>query len=315
MAADLSVDGFCESAQNFAKSALQAHYTKDYQRVALDAGTALEHLAKAALYGRSPALLSELRGEGSFPHLLRLLDISKDKASQPLRTVSLRNALERVEDFITSHASRDDLKTLVDLRDGTVHAALADAVEERVVVAFLQHADALLDGLGRDRAGFWGEQVAVVDALVSDVTDKVAHDVAVKIAQAEAFYMRWISNVPEEVVDDAIAARQAPEDPAGEEVPTKCPACGWLGSATGSREVQWFDDEADEEGAVFEPAGTVWFRPSWFGCDVCGLRLESPAEIHAAGMGWEWQREHEDPLQWEQRLAKDRFRDDYRDSY
>ena len=41
--------------------ALGAHYRGDHQRVAGDAGTALEHLTKACLASRSPALLADLK--------------------------------------------------------------------------------------------------------------------------------------------------------------------------------------------------------------------------------------------------------------
>lgn len=50
----------------FALSSLEAHHADSQLRVPLDAGTALEHLAKASLALRSPALLAELKGETSF---------------------------------------------------------------------------------------------------------------------------------------------------------------------------------------------------------------------------------------------------------
>jgi hypothetical protein len=51
------------SAAKFAQYALDAHHKGDHQRVAMDAGTSLEHLTKACLAKRSPALL----GCGAFP--------------------------------------------------------------------------------------------------------------------------------------------------------------------------------------------------------------------------------------------------------
>ena len=186
MADLISVDMFRESARAFAESALRAHHAGDSQRVALDAGMALEHLAKACLCSRSPALLVDLRGDQNFVHLLRLLQIPEGKSPRPLRTVGLRGALERVARFVTSSASNVDLGTLVDMRDGTVHAAQDNVVEERLLVAFVQYADALLADLGWDRAEFWDGQLAVVDALLADASDKVEHEVAVKVAAASA---------------------------------------------------------------------------------------------------------------------------------
>ena len=60
-----SADAFYASAQQFAVSALEAHHAGNH-RVPLDAGAALELLAKASLARRSPALLAELKGESSF---------------------------------------------------------------------------------------------------------------------------------------------------------------------------------------------------------------------------------------------------------
>ncbi len=46
--------------------------------------------------------------------------------------------------------------------------------EERILAAFALHAEALLQDLGREREDFWGSQVAVVDALLKEASDKVA---------------------------------------------------------------------------------------------------------------------------------------------
>jgi hypothetical protein len=210
--ADLSPETFCQGARDFAETALRAHHAQEWRRVALDAGTALEHLAKACLAKRSPALLSELRSVGSFPDLLRLLGIGGAAEGRPLRTVGLRAALDRIKPFVTSRAAESDLRILVDMRDGTVHAAMGDEDEERLVVAFAQHADAMLADLGYDRGAFWGGQLGVVDALLADASDKIAHDVAVKIAAARAYFERRFANLPEESVAYVIAMEEAPDD-------------------------------------------------------------------------------------------------------
>jgi hypothetical protein len=57
MADPLSAGAFLETARDFAQRALQAHYDREFHRMAVEAGTALEHLAKACLSNRSPALL------------------------------------------------------------------------------------------------------------------------------------------------------------------------------------------------------------------------------------------------------------------
>ncbi len=76
MVAPLPPDAFCESAREFAETALAAHHARKYRRVAIDAGTALEHLAKACLAKRSPGLLAEMKDEASYHSLSRLLGIT-----------------------------------------------------------------------------------------------------------------------------------------------------------------------------------------------------------------------------------------------
>jgi hypothetical protein len=269
--------------------------------VTLDAGTALEHLMKAALAERSPALLVDLRGEANFRSLLRLLDIPDGRQGGRLRTVGLRDALERVRFFVpASSASEVDLKTLIDMRDGTVHAALGDEVEERLLVAFVQFADALLADLGRDRSTFWGwEFLPVVDALLADASDKIAHGVAIKLASAHANFRRRFGHEPAGVLE---LVRQLSE-PQVEEVwqlpaerPADCPACRSVGTATGYYDVEWAPDA--EDGRAADPTGVVWFLPASFACAVCGLRLRS-AELPAAGMAARWELEGLDPAEYE----------------
>jgi hypothetical protein len=92
--------------------------------------------------------------------------------------------LVRVEKFVTSPASKNDLVALVEMRDGSIHAARNDEVEERVLIAFIQHVDAILSDLHRDRGRFWDDYAEVVDALLADATDKLVYRVSVKIAAA-----------------------------------------------------------------------------------------------------------------------------------
>ncbi len=174
------------------------------------------------------------------------------------------------------------------MRDGTVHAAQDDEVEDRLVVVFVQHADALLAGVGHDRAEFWGGWLAVVDALLADASDKVAHLVAVKLAAARANFQRQYGQVAAELVH---LVRQLAKSQAldfGQES-AACPACASPGVAGGSHDVDW-EFKRDEQG-VFQLTGrgTVWFFGDRFACSVCGLQLDSAAELSAAKMDVDWE--------------------------
>jgi uncharacterized protein (DUF952 family) len=223
---------------------------------------------------------------------------------EQVRTVSLRDALARVKTWVTSNASGDDLGTLVGMRDGTVHAARDDEVEERLMVAFVQQADALLADLDRNRGEFWGGQLDVVDALLADASDRVKHRVGVKIASAVAAFNHLYGEAPEELLQAVrkFAASQVYER---NQEPSECPVCQSTGVATGVHDV---DYEAEwEDGEVVNAYPTVLFRAEGFRCRVCGFRLDSAAEWVTTGMEKSWEVEGANPREYEPPFDQDAY--------
>lgn len=299
MVVPLTPDAFYDSAREFAETALAAHHARKYRRVAIDAGTALEHLAKACLAKRSPGLLAEMKNEDNTFHSISLLLGIADGRTSPsrLRTVGLWSALKRARTFVTSKVTEQDLRTLADMRDGTVHAAENAEVEERLVAAFVQQADEFLDDLARDRAAFWGAHAAVVDALLADASDKLAYRVGLKIAAASAnLEVRYGAERPEVLNFVAGLARPRASDLTTELA--ECPACAYTAVATGEHELRWdYEPQPGDWGPDDVPVGlpAVWFSADGLTCPVCGLRLDSLAEIEAAGMSSRWELPDEDP--------------------
>jgi hypothetical protein len=281
MADPFSADAFYASAKQFAVSALQAHHAGDHRRVSLDAGTALEHLSKASLAHRSPALLAELRGESSLGSVAALLGIAGFDPAK-VRTVGLMGALDRAGHFVRSRADMKDLRTLADLRNGIVHAAGDTEIEERILAAFLQHCDAILADLGRDRADFWDGQLPVVDVLIRDASDKVAQRVEVRLAAAEAWLEQRCATDGEALI--AAARTLSSSAPLTDEQRFRtCPVCGSAGITTGEHGVEYEPDDWDREtGQVTQVDAQVWFTARAYRCPVCRLRLDSVAEIDKA---------------------------------
>jgi hypothetical protein len=299
-------DTFYTSAREFALCALESHYAGNHRRVPLFAGTAVEHLAKACLAKRSPALLLDLRRDSSFSWLVALLRVEGAGAAAGIRTVGLSEALNRMRRFVRSAASKDDLQILTDMRNGVVHAAEDAEVEERILTAFVQQADSLLEDLGRERRDFWGGQLAVVDALLADASNKVKHRVRVRLAAAEALIDRRYEAEGEAVIAALRAlSRSAPLT--ADQRFRDCPVCGSDGMATGEHTAEVLEGDPDGE--------TGWFTAQKFRCPVCNLRLESEAEIDAAGIDSNW---HIEDAAWrdyqEQRIAQ-RLMDDPPDDY
>jgi hypothetical protein len=278
-----TVDELYDSAVGFAAGAMAAHATGARRRLAVDAVTSLEHLLKACLIFRSPVLVVNLSGEGNWS-ALRFLAGLPDPPIDSLRTVGVREALRRTNTFFTSAATTSDVNLLFDLRDGVVHAGFDQAVEERLLVAFIKQADSCLLDLGRERTAFWGNQLAVADALVVDATDKARQRVEIKLGAARARFVEKLGELSSEV--QAAVRLVSPGATDVDEMEHECPACGSVGVATGVHRV--VDDyEVGRDGVV---EGTSWavFRPESFACGVCGLRLTSSDEIELANMDTEW---------------------------
>ncbi len=160
MTSPLTPQRLYESARWFAHTGLQDHHDEKFQRAAISLGIALDHLAKACLASRSPALLAaDMKGEASFRSVVALLDLNTQnepsRQLSRLRTVSLREALNRMEVFI----DRDRLRTpyrdvIIDMRDGTIHAAQKDEAELDILAAFIHLANVLLEDLNHELSEF-----------------------------------------------------------------------------------------------------------------------------------------------------------------
>ena len=252
-----SPDVFYVSAGEFALSALEAHHAGNHRRVPLDAGTALEHLAKACLARRSPALLAELKGDSSIGSVIGLLRLEGARIPAIVRTVGLSGALARADLFVRSKAAKNDLRILVDMRNGIVHAAEDAEVEERILVAFVQQPDTLLADLGRDRKDFWRGQLPVVDALLKDASDKLTHRVEVRFAAAAAMLERRKADEGDAVLGVLRAVSESVPLTAGQRL-HRCPVCESSGIATGDHGVEWVPTGWDKEtGQVTSVDGEV----------------------------------------------------------
>jgi hypothetical protein len=240
MADPFTPDAFYASAQEFALSALETHHLSNHRRVPLFAGTAVEHLAKACLARRSPVLLVDLRNDSSFNWLAALLSVEGAGVPAGIRTVGLSEALKRMRRFVRSKASEDDLRTLIDMRNGVVHAAENTEVEERILTAFVQQADSLLEDLDRAREDFWGGQLPVVNALLADASNKLQHRVQVKLAAAEAMIERRYQTEGEAVIS-ALRAFSKSGPLTAEQVFRDCPVCSSDGIATGWHNVWGYE--------------------------------------------------------------------------
>jgi rubredoxin len=91
-----------------------------------------------------------------------------------------------------------------------------------------------------------------------------------------------------------------------------CPACGTVGIASGTHDIDW--DVDVERGDFGEPyivgaTPTVTFLPGHFECRACGLKLDGLDELRSAGIADSWEMEdiNEDRLREELRHEWEAF--------
>jgi hypothetical protein len=118
----------------------------------------------------------------------------------------------------------------------------------------------------------------------------------VKLAAAQASFKRKYGDVPAEALKLMRQLRES-QDYGRDQARVTCPVCQSPGVGTGSYDVVW---EPDWEGdRIINAAGTLWFEADSFACRVCGLRLDSAAELGAADMETRWKIEDADPRAYE----------------
>jgi hypothetical protein len=270
--------------------ALDAHSKERHHLVALYAGTALEHLAKACLASHSPVLLAEFRNESSsYKSVLYLLDVDAVRgtyggrhadatsAASQLRTVGLSGALDRMQTFIGPVSYQEDLRRLTDMRNGSVHAAADVEVAMSIMVAFVPHVEALLGDLRRERRKFWGSWLKVADAITTRARDNLTHSVQVKLAAARATFRQYREPLVIQALQQVAEAQ--PLGPA--EAYAECPACGSQGvSAIRVTE----SVKPREPGEATETSTEGSLVAESFACRICGLRLNSADEVATAGV-------------------------------
>ena len=115
---------------------------------------------------------------------------------------------------------------------------------------------------------------------------------------SEANFQRQYAQMPAEMLHIVRQLAKSRTLGTGQEL-ADCPACASPGVAGGNHDVDWHV-ERDEDG-VPHATGTVWFFGYRFACGVCGLRLDSPAELAGANMEADWKVEGADPAAYDLR--------------
>lgn len=272
------------SAREHAREALLSYKNDDELGFYLRAGTALELAIKARLVSHHFALIAPA-GRDWFDHLIRLARPSDSRASRSTRTVEARQALARLRLLEPSFDEAFDQRVTetLDRWNQVKHLGLSKDVPPNELVA---HAAAFVQAvavlLRQDFDQFWDYLAPTARAMLDEGVTQASVAVAEATAVARDAFNSLAPADVERLRAEAIEASKY-DDPSAT-VPTECPVCDSIGASTG---VLIDDGYADHGGGRED--GYHWVRVPvleirTFGCPVCGLRLDKPDLVKAAGL-------------------------------
>lgn len=291
-------DQLLESAGQFGRSALEAFLASEWRKSMQDAGTTLEHVAKAHLASSHPSLIVDGR---SFDALLHAAGLPHARVPlDRVRTISAREAVTRCTQIMPSLAVLEkDLTLLIDVRNGVVHlGGQAEQASRDTLIPFLKACEALLSDIGEPSERVWGPYADMVKTRISDSAKEAEIRVADAMAAAKVLYESRFSDVEKSVRPAVIKAIEAGYTPQTyDEQLVDCPACSSAAFVSGSTDVQWEPDyEFDGiEAYVSGVSPLVTFYAGQLECRVCGLELDGEDELSAAGIEESWELENIDP--------------------
>lgn len=309
---DPNVDMLVTSASRWLRLALTGWADDDFAAVAMLAPIATEHLGKAALWKRHPALLVPLASNAE--ESLRILISKPSLGDAKLRTVGLHLVLQRLQKYIDPFPlDENSVRRLVAIRNGSVHVGLRGPAK-RLLPDVLTLCQALLNDLGVSPEDFYGDQEANVRGILDEKRTQVQATVAAKMARARNHLSVLEERLGADLFEDATSTLAADATFAidaglfssfGDTVAVnhECPVCGTSGRLIGrldaDPQVDW---DVEKIGDHYESyvAGAWWelvLTPHDFACNVCKLDLSGPEELAAAGLpaaGYELDRDELD---------------------
>lgn len=290
---DPEVDALVASASRWMGRALTGWADDDPETVGLLAPIAVEHLGKAALWARNPALLVPLANNAESS--LHILAGSPSITHPKLRTIGLAVLLDRLERCMDAFPlSNQEKKFLADTRNGAVHVA-AKAQSTQIICEALRMCAALVEDLGLEPHSFFGDQHDNVLGILDEQQSEIAARVLVKKARAQKRMAELEDKLDGAVFAELTARLEATAREAFDswiteaDIDHPCPVCGSQGRLGGFLDVVGdVDWDVEKVGDTYEsyPVGfwELHFTPMGFGCNVCRLELDRHDELASAGL-------------------------------
>jgi hypothetical protein len=284
---------FLASGQKFARSAVNAYISEDWVIFGLHAGVALELLAKAYLSSLHPSLIVE--GVDSLLYACQV----PGHVLAPLRafrTISASEAMSRCGRILPTltNLTRGELSLIIDVRNGVAHLGQVDqTLASRALAPFVTACDELLGAMSEEAAEFWAEGHAFLEKHLASYRRQAVERVNARLKQARKVFGDRFKNLDDKAKTTLIVSIvQAYEHSGYGRQLFDCPVCGNLALETGTYDFEWTvpegADSDDPEVWEHEAYPEVTFYPAGLRCQVCGLALNGPDEMEAAGLPPDW---------------------------
>lgn len=229
----------------------------------------LEFLLRAPLARVHPTLLAAPEGDS----ILSAVGINIGKEPKSVLSHSVISRLQHVVPGFDSDRAAD-ATVLMNLRNAELHtgaSAVANAPTEFWLPRLLRVVEVLCQHLEVDIEQLLGEEVVKqARGLVAEEDKRVVQDVKTRINRAKAFF--------EGLQPEEVSARRA-QILTLKSTAVDCPACGSK-IPQETENVRNTNERLEDDNIVWD---AIYIAKS-LSCPVCGLKLESTAEMAAAGL-------------------------------
>jgi hypothetical protein len=171
MEINVVAEDLVSSASDLTLRALDSAAVRDWRSFYLLGGMGLEHLAKARLAAEHPTFIVD-RGDFDSMLVLNTSERLRPSDASRVRTVGLLDALKRCahRSLIPPLAALlEDLERVASRRNSVAHVGVVDSSStDEDLLALLKATDILLDSFSIERASYYRDFIAFVDARIAN---------------------------------------------------------------------------------------------------------------------------------------------------
>ena len=273
----------------------------------MNAGIALELLAKSVLANINPILIADPRNERSL--LLLAQGEPRGELLPSLRTIGIDTAIDRLKKLgVTFDQFGDDLHALRIARNAIVHTGVFEQTDvDRAFDAWVRSMVELCRRADYKMSRIFGESANLVKVQLKEYAS--ATDALWEQRRAAA-KKRWQAMRRElgsagiyrrfELLEAEMVSANA-LDPSVQWI--HCGVCGLPARLYGDLDLEPNFDYGD--GQVYVSGVYFEFVPKGLNCPTCQLNLDSRKLVERSALLENWELEDEDRLRWEEALTAD----------